>query len=65
MEVVDDIEFYGRCVDEFGMDRSDAVRALVRARRGGLTEQGAQDVVLRWREARAQYAEVASVIAEQ
>ncbi|MFJ7996106.1 hypothetical protein ACIQ7D_02880 [Streptomyces sp. NPDC096310] len=65
MAVVDDLEFYGRCVDEFGMDRSDAVRALVRAREGGLTEQGARDAIRRRREARAQYAEAFSAIAEQ
>lgn len=42
MALVDDIEFYGASVDSGAMTRQDAVKALVDASDGGLTEYGAE-----------------------
>jgi hypothetical protein len=53
--VIDDIEFYGRAVDAAEMDHDSAVRKLVDASNGGLTEIGAANLITNWTTARSDY----------
>ncbi|MFE2850574.1 hypothetical protein ACFXJO_05500 [Streptomyces lavendulae] len=57
MTLVDDIEFYGRAVQAGEMEREQAVRLLVEASEGGLTEYGASTALANWSTARASYTE--------
>lgn len=57
--VVDDIEKYGRAVEDGEMTLQEAVSALVAARKGGLAPLGAADLLANWKTARSEYAEVA------
>ncbi|MBV6700224.1 hypothetical protein KV557_24495 [Kitasatospora aureofaciens] len=57
--VVDDIEKYGRAVEDGEMTLQEAVSALVAASKGGLAPLGAADLLANWRTDRSEYAEVA------
>lgn len=57
--VADDIEKYGRAVEDGAMTLQEAVTALVAARDGGLAPLGAADLLVNWKTARSEYAEVA------
>ncbi|MFJ7269414.1 hypothetical protein ACIQV3_22680 [Streptomyces sp. NPDC099050] len=59
MALTDDIEFYGRAVEAGEMTRDDAVRLLVEASAGGLTESGASHLIVTWETARASYVDEA------
>ena len=48
MALMDDVEFYGRAVDAGEMPRADAIRHLVEAANGGLTERGAETWLNEW-----------------
>lgn len=60
--VADDIEKYGRAVEDGEMTLQEAVTALVVARDGGLGPLGAADLLANWKTARSEYAEVASLM---
>lgn len=53
---VDDIEKYGRAVEDGEMTLKEAVSVLVAAREGGLTPLGAADLLANWRTACSEYA---------
>lgn len=55
MALADDIEFYGRAVAAGDMERTPAIKALVDASGGVLTERGAADMVENWHNARNRY----------
>lgn len=55
MALADDIEFYGRAVAAGDMDQPSAITCLVAAGAGGLTQQGAADLITNWQAARARY----------
>jgi hypothetical protein len=55
MALVDDIEYYGRAVDEGTTTRDAAVGALVEAGGGGLTRVGAGTAIDQWKTVRASY----------
>ncbi|MER6684555.1 hypothetical protein [Streptomyces olivaceoviridis] len=56
---VNDIETYGRAVEDGAMTLQEAVTALVTASEGGLAPLGAADLLANWKTARSEYAEVA------
>ena len=58
--VVDDIERYGRAVEDGEMTLQDAVSALVAASKGGLAPLGAADLLANWKTAQSEYDEAAS-----
>ncbi|AWN24834.1 hypothetical protein [Streptomyces sp. NEAU-S7GS2] len=53
MDLIDDIEFYGRAAAAGDMTREAAIQALVQVRQGRLTVAGAADMIDRWQTVRA------------
>ncbi|MFI6530702.1 hypothetical protein [Streptomyces uncialis] len=63
--VVDDIEKYGRAIEDGEMTLQEAVSALVAASNGGLAPLGAADLLANWKTTRSEYAEVAPDVLPQ
>jgi hypothetical protein len=55
MALVDEIENFGRAVDDGTLTRAEAASALVQASAGSLTEVGAGIAIDSWKTARATY----------
>jgi hypothetical protein len=58
MALIDDIEFYGRSVDAGEMPRQQAAVLLAGASGGGLTVDGAAQLVDNWTTVRSRYESV-------
>lgn len=56
---INQLEAYGRAVEEGLLPRDEAVASVVRLSEGGLTESGAADLIDHWRTTRARYEAVA------
>lgn len=55
---VNQLEAYGRAVEECLLPRGDAIADIVRLSEGGLTARGAADLLDNWRSTRARYEDI-------